>query len=161
MIRYARAADHLAIREVNLAAFGQPAEADLIERLRADGDAMFELVAEEDGEVVGHIMFSRLWADSIQLYAALAPMAVRPDRQRAGLGGKLIAMGLESAKDFGAHAVAVLGHPDYYPRFGFTTQAADKLKAPYSGHPAFMAIELEKDGLAVPILVAYPDAFSA
>lgn len=160
MIRHAAAADHAAIREINVAAFGKPDEADLIERLRADGDKVFELVAVEDGAVVGHILYSRLWADSVNLYAALAPMAVRPDRQKSGVGSRLVKASLETAREFGAHAVIVLGHPAYYPRFGFTAEAARAVKAPYSGSPAFMALEIEDGALAEPVMVAYPDAFN-
>jgi putative acetyltransferase len=160
MIRHARPADHPAIREIVTAAFGQADEADLVERLRADGDVVFELVDEEVGEIVGHVLYSRLWADSVNLYAALAPLAVRPDRQRDGVGKRLIAASIETAKDFGAHAVIVLGHPDYYPKFGFSRDAAAKVKSPYSESPAFMALELEKGALDEPLLVAYPDAFS-
>lgn len=160
MIRYARPADHAAIREIVAAAFGQADEADLVERLRADGDVMFELVEEEEnGEVVGHILYSRLWADSVNLYAALAPLAVRPDRQRSGVGKRLTAASIETAKDFGAHAVIVLGHPEYYPKFGFSRDAAAKVKSPYSDSPAFMALALEDGALDEPILVAYPNAF--
>src|SRR6478736_882464 len=103
MIRYARAADRPAIAEVGEAAFGQPDEARLVERLRASGDAMFELISEEDGQVTGHILFSRLWADSQNLYAALAPLAVRPGLQRAGVGSALTRASLEQAREFGTH----------------------------------------------------------
>lgn len=160
MIRHARPADHAAIRAVNEAAFAQPDEARLIEALRAAGDVMFELVAEADGSVVGHILFSRLWADRTELIAALAPMAVHPEHQRKGLGGRLIEMGIDTCREFGAHAVIVLGHPEYYPRFGFSAEAATKVASPYSGSPAFMALELERGALAEPMFVAYPDAFS-
>lgn len=160
MIRHARASDHAAIREINEAAFAKPDEARLIEALRDAGDVMFELVAEADGAVVGHILFSRLWADRTELIAALAPMAVRPDHQRKGLGGQLVERGIEACREFGAHAVIVLGHPDYYPRFGFSAQAASNVTSPYSGSPAFMALELERGTLTEPMFVAYPDAFS-
>lgn len=160
MIRHARPADHPAIRHVNEAAFGQPDEARLIEALREDGDVMFELVAEADGAVVGHILFSRLWADRTELIAALAPMAVHPEHQRKGLGGRLIESGIETCRDFGAHAVMVLGHPAYYPRFGFSAEAAGKVTSPYSGSPAFMALEMERGALAEPMFIAYPDAFT-
>ncbi len=160
MIRHARPADHAAIRDIVHAAFGQVDEADLVERLRAAGDVMFELVEEDDtGEIVGHILYSRLWADSVHLYAALAPLAVRPDHQRSGIGKRLTAASLETAKEFGAHAVIVLGHPEYYPKFGFSAQAAAKVKSPYSGSPAFMALALEDGALDEALLVAYPDAF--
>ncbi|KRB49380.1 GNAT family N-acetyltransferase [Phenylobacterium sp. Root700] len=161
MIRHARPADHAAIRDIVHAAFGQADEADLVERLRAAGDVMFELIEEdENGEIVGHILYSRLWADSVHLYAALAPLAVRPDRQRDGVGKRLTAASLETAKEFGARAVIVLGHPEYYPKFGFSAQAAAKVKSPYSGSPAFMALALEDGALDEALLVAYPDAFS-
>lgn len=160
MIRHARPADHPAIRQINEAAFAGPNEARLIEALREAGDVMFELVAMAEGEVVGHILFSRLWADRTELIAALAPMAVHPDHQRKGLGGRLIEMGIDTCREFGAHAVIVLGHPDYYPRFGFSAAAASKVASPYSGSPAFMALELERGALAEPMFVAYPDAFA-
>lgn len=161
MIRHAKPADHPAIRAVVEAAFETAAEADLVERLRAGGDVMFELVEEDDGEIVGHILYSRLWADSVNLYAALAPLAVRPDRQRTGVGKRLTAASIDTARDFGAHAVIVLGHPDYYPKFGFSRDAAARVKSPYSASPAFMALQLEDGALDYPVLVAYPDAFNS
>lgn len=159
MIRLARADDHPHIRAVLDAAFGRGHEGDIVEHLRQDGDVLFELIEETDGEVIGHIVFSRLWADSANLYAALAPLAVRPDLQRTGAGQRLTRAGLEMAKEFGAHAVIVLGHPAYYPRFGFSQAAAEKIASPYSGLPAFMALEVEPGALAQPITIAYPDAF--
>jgi putative acetyltransferase len=160
MIRHATSADHEAIHNVVHAAFGQADEADLVERLRSAGDVMFELVEEDGGEIVGHVLYSRLWADSVHLYAALAPLAVRPDRQRGGVGKRLTTASIETAKEFGAHAVIVLGHPEYYPKFGFSVAAAAKVKSPYSGNPAFMALALEDGALDETLLVAYPDAFA-
>jgi putative acetyltransferase len=160
MIRHVRTADHAAIRQVVAAAFEQPDEADLVERLREAGDVVFELVEETDGEIVGHILYSRLWADREHLYAALAPLAVRPDRQRDGVGKRLTKASLETAREFGAQAVIVLGHPEYYPKFGFSPEAAQKVTSPYSGSPAFMALALEPGALDEPLLVAYPDAFN-
>lgn len=160
MIRYARRTDHPAIALVNDLAFGQPDEAALIARLRADGDVLFELVSETDGQVDGHILFSRLFADRTEMFAALAPMAVHPDRQRSGLGSALVRAGLDSAREFGAHGVLVLGHRDYYPRFGFTAETAAKVSAPYAGSPAFMALALEPGAFDAPLSVGYPEAFS-
>jgi putative acetyltransferase len=159
MIRHARPADHPAIRAVLDAAFGRGHEGDIVEHLRADGDMMFELVEEEAGELTGHVAFSRLWADSPNLYAALAPLSVRPDAQLKGAGQRLTRAGLDTAREFGAHAVVVLGHPAYYPKFGFTADATAQLSCPYSGLPAFMALELEPGALGAPLTVAYPDAF--
>ena len=160
MIRHARPADPAAIAAVNDLAFGQADEARLVERLRADGDVLFELVSEEGGEITGHILFSRLWADRAEMFAALAPMAVHPDRQRSGLGSALVRAGLESAREFGAHGVLVLGHRAYYPRFGFAAETAAKVSAPYAGSPSFMAIALEDGAFDEPLSVAYPEAFS-
>lgn len=160
MIRHVSPADHAAIREVVAAAFEKTDEADLVERLREAGDVVFELVEEDGGEIVGHILYSRLWADSVHLYAALAPLSVRPDRQRDGVGQRLTRASIETAKEFGAAALIVLGHPEYYPKFGFSREAAAKVNSPYSGSPAFMALELEPGALAEPLLVAYPDAFN-
>ena len=160
MIRYARAADHAAIAEVNELAFGQADEARLVERLRAAGDVLFELVAHDAGQLTGHILFSRLWADRAELFAALAPMAVRPSLQRAGVGSALVRAGLESAREFGVHGVLVLGHPAYYPRFGFAAETAAQVSAPYARSPAVMALALEPGAFEAPLSVAYPDAFS-
>lgn len=161
MIRYARATDHEAIARITEAAFGQADEARLIERLRADGDVLFELVSERDSQIAGHILYSRLWADRAELFAALAPLAVAPAAQNSGLGSDLVRRSLECAREFGAHGVIVLGHPAYYPRFGFSREAAAKVASPYSASPAFMAIALEDGALEAPLTVAYPDAFSA
>jgi len=159
MIRHARAPDHAAIRAILDSAFGRSHEGDIVEHLRADGDVIFELVEEEAGVLTGHVVFSRLWADSQNLYAALGPLSVRPDVQGSGTGDRLTRMGLETAREFGAHAVVVLGHPSYYPRFGFTAEAARQVSCPYSGLPAFMALALEQGALDEKVVVAYPDAF--
>ena len=160
MIRYARPADRPAIAQVVEAAFGQSDEARLVERLRASGDALFELVSDDDGDVNGHILFSRLWADSQHLYAALAPLAVRPGLQRAGVGSALVRASLDSAREFGAHGVIVLGHPAYYPRFGFSADTAAQVRSVYAGGPGFMALALEPGAFDAPLSVSYPDAFS-
>lgn len=160
MIRYATPNDHAAIGQVTAAAFGRTDEARLIERLRADGDAMFELVAEEDNAIAGHILFSRLWADREELYAALAPISVAPERQGAGLGAALVRAGLERAPEFGATGVLVLGDPAYYARFGFRREAALGVNGPYSALEAFQALALSDGAFDRPLTVAYPDAFA-
>lgn len=161
MIRYARPADREAIAGLLRAAFGREAEAQMVSRLRADGDVAFELVADEDGEVVGHILFSRLWADRPDLYAGLAPLAVLPGRQKAGVGAALVRGGLDQAREFGCHGVLVLGDPAYYGRFGFSAHAAQAVRAPYSGLAAFQALALEDGAFDGVVSVGYPDAFAA
>jgi putative acetyltransferase len=155
-------ADDDAIRRLNDAAFGGPAESKLISDLRLAGLAVIELVALADGDIAGHILFSALsvQSDGRPVDAlALAPMAVRPDRQRAGVGTALVRAGLEAARNGKWHAVIVLGHPSYYPRFGFSAERARHLKAPFRGD-AFMALEFVPgalDGAAVSVV--YPPAF--
>lgn len=161
MIRYAKPGDHAAIADAVAAAFGRPDEARLVERLRADEDKLFELVSEDDGAIDGHIFFSRLWADRSELYGALAPLAVRPGRQGAGLGSNLVRAGLECAEEFGCHGLLVLGEPAYYGRFGFSADAAREVVAPFRGLAAFQALALEDGAFAAPLSVAYPDAFGA
>jgi len=160
MIRYARADDHPAIADIVTEAFGRADEARLIERLRADGDVLFELVSGSADALDGHILFSRLWADRYEMFAALAPLAVRPGSQRAGVGAALVRAGLDSAREFGAHGVLVLGDPTYYGRFGFASQAATQVRAPYAGRDSFQALALEPGAFDAPLSVAYPDAFT-
>ncbi len=160
MIRYARPTDQATIESVLVTAFGRTDEAELVARLRADEDCLFEMVAEEAGEVVGHILFSRLWADRFELYGALAPVAVRPNWHRQGVGSRLVRAGLESAREFGCFGVLVLGDPAYYGRFGFSADAARMVNAPYAGLAAFQALALEDVAFASEISVTYPDAFN-
>ncbi len=162
MIRPAAPDDHAAIRAVVTAAFtaefGKADEADLVDALRADGDALLELVAEEDGAVVGHILFSPLATDTGARFAALAPLSVMPGRQKDGLGTWLMETGHELLRASGVEAVIVLGHPDYYPRVGYSAEAAKMVKAPFAG-PHFMALALKPGALDEPVAVTYARAF--
>jgi putative acetyltransferase len=162
LVRRAAAADISAIRAINRAAFGRDDESSLVDRLRDGGAALIELVAVISDGIVGHIMFSALAVDDADgkpvPAAALAPVAVLPRHQRRGVGSALIQRGLEACRDRGVSAVIVLGHPDYYPRFGFSAAAASLLRAPFSG-PAFMALELEPGALRQARAVRYPAAF--
>ena len=163
-VRAERQADLPAIDELNRAAFGGTFEAELIARLRRDGLVAASLVAvADDGTVVGHILFSWLpmEVDGRAVRAvSLAPMAVAPEHQRRGIGSKLIAAGLDAMRDGGAEAVIVLGHPGYYPRFGFSAALAGKLASPFAG-PAFMALELTPGALSgARGSVSYPSAFN-
>jgi putative acetyltransferase len=143
-------------------AFGGTYESRLVARLRQAGFVAVALVAEEGGQLVGHIVMSRLPAqlDGRSVRAlALAPMAVRPDRQRRGAGSRLLTAALERARASDADAIFVLGHPAYYSRFGFSARLAAKIAAPFAG-PNFMALELVPGALTgVAGAVAYPAAF--
>jgi len=150
-IRPERPGDAAAVREVNRLAFGQEDEAALVDSLRNGGHAVVSLVADDGGNIVGHILFSRLIieaGDRTIEAAALAPMAVLPGRQREGIGSALVRAGLEACRKAGIAAVVVLGHPDYYPRFGFSAAAARGLDCPFPGAgDAFMALELTPGSL--------------
>ncbi len=161
MIRVALPGDHAAIDAIVRAAFGRADEAVLVDRLRVDEDVIFELVAVEDGEVVGHVLYSRLRVDLYDLYASLGPLAVDPAHQRRGMGSALVRASLEIAREFGCHGVLLLGAPAYYGRFGFSSSATAQVKGRFSGRSAFQALALEDDAFASPMTVAYPDAFAS
>lgn len=111
--------DIAAIRDVHRRAFGQEQEANIVDALRADGAALLSLVAAVDGRVVGHIMYSSASLDASMTGAALGPMAVLPEYQRRGVGSQLVEAGNRKLKDAGCPFIVVVGHPKYYPRFGF------------------------------------------
>ena len=124
-----------------------------MERLCGDGDAVLSLVAVEAGDVVGHVLFSRLRAPASAL--ALAPLAVRADRQRRGIGARLVEAGLDRAREEGWRAVVVLGDPAYYRRFGFRPEAMQGMASPYAG-PALMGLALAPGGLNGPCIEHAP-----
>jgi putative acetyltransferase len=143
-------ADREAVYRVNRLAFGQDEEAALVDALRS-GYSRVSLVAEVDGVVVGHILFSDLpiLTDSgIVSALALAPMAVLPEYQRRGIGSALIRAGLAACGEAGHRIVVVLGHADFYPRFGFSAKLAESLVSPFSGRDSWMAAELVPGALA-------------
>jgi putative acetyltransferase len=157
-------ADRAAVRAVNEAAFETPAEADLVEALRGSGVSLVSLVAEADGEIIGHILFSPVsLSDHVNLnLMGLGPMAVVPDRQRKGVGSALVRQGLMCCKDLGARAVVVVGHPEYYPRFGFAPASRYALRCEYDvPDDVFMVAELEAGALnGASGVVRYHDAFA-
>lgn len=146
------------IRMLLLAAFPGAAEADLVERLRKDGSVEIACVALEGCDVIGYVALSRMDAPFRAL--GLGPVAVRPDRQRQGVGRELIFGALDRARAEGWDAVFVLGDPAYYARFGFDVEAAKGFASPYAG-PYFMvsALKAAADPLASGP-VSYPPAFA-
>ena len=164
VLRNVETSDLQEIADVVRVAFGGDSEVTLVNRLRDDSLIMVELVAVEGETVVGHVVYSRLMAeiDGRRLNAAaLAPVAVRPDRQDQGIGSALIERGLTILQEAGTDIVFVLGHPSYYPRFGFEAELAVRFAAPFPG-PAFMALAFDPDiASGGEGSVTYPSAFDA
>src|SRR4030095_4541152 len=122
-IQEERPSDIAAIRDVNRRAFGQDQEANIVDALRSNGGSLLSLVASLNGRVVGHIMYSPITVRDVT-GAALGPMAVLPEYQRQAIGTKLVETGNEKLKAAGYPFIIVVGHPDYYPGFGFTPASA-------------------------------------
>jgi putative acetyltransferase len=144
IIRSESPGDIAGIRFVEEAAFLQSAEADLVDDLRAAGDSVFSLIAVEGETVTGHAMFSRLQAPFPAL--ALGPVAVLPDRQRMGVGSRLIREGIARSEAAGWLGIFVLGDPAFYRRFGFDVGKASGFISPYAG-PHLMALPLGRNEL--------------
>lgn len=156
IIGSATPADFPAIYEIVKTAFtvsplGHNGEADLVRSLHDDGDVVVSLIAEQNGQLVGHVLFSRMVveADGKCLRAAgLAPVSVIPDMQGRGVGSALIRAGLDQLAAEGFQISFVLGHADYYPRFGYSAALAQPYTSPFAG-AHFMAVHLDS-ALALP-----------
>lgn len=157
--------DFKSVFALNHLAFGQEGESQLIEKIRRGNTFVPELslVAVQEGKIIGHILFSKIKIIGTQIYPslALAPMSVHPDFQKKGIGSKLVTIGLQIAKNLKFEHVIVLGHKNYYPKFGFHKASKWKINCPFEvPDENFMAIELvegslkNKDGV-----VEYPTAF--
>lgn len=165
LIRTETREDYEGIDEVNRQAFEQEFEGQLVRKIR-DGQNFIEelsLVALDDTNIVGHILFSKIkiQGESEHETLALAPMAVKPAYQQKGIGKKLVRAGLKKAKDLGFGSVIVLGHSDYYPQFGFQQASQWNIKCSFDvPDEAFMAIQLipgyleDKSGTVI-----YPEEF--
>jgi putative acetyltransferase len=145
-IRPERHEDAAAVRQVNERAFGRAEEALLVGTLHAAHGVTLSLVAEDLGHIVGHILFSPVWIEShanSKEAVGLGPLAVLPERQGQGIGALLVRSGLERLRYAGVEAVIVLGHPAYYPRFGFVPAGTFGLRWEFDAPAeAFMACEL-------------------
>jgi putative acetyltransferase len=162
-VRIEQSGDADGVRETNELAFGESLEARLVDALRGC-DGYLSLVATLDNRVVGHILFTPVTIEPPvdRPIAGLAPMAVRPDHQRSGIGSQLIRAGLEECRRIGYSAVVVLGHPEYYPKFGFVPAHTFGLTCEFPSPPeAFMAVELVSGSLPRrPGLVKYRREFA-
>ena len=165
-IRKEAIVDFEAIKEVNDLAFGQNQESDLVNKLRKKAEFSDELslVAIYSDKIVGHILFfqvSIIFEKGIHSTLSLGPMSVLPEHQNKGIGGELIRAGLKRAKELGFKSVIVLGHPEYYPRFGFRKASEWNIKDPFGApEAAMMATELEKESLDFGGgIIEYPEEF--
>jgi len=164
-VRVEKAEDHALVRHLNERAFGRPNEAALVDALRAAAHPQISLVAVKDGQVAGHIFFSPVSVesgDAIFMAMSLAPMAVMPEHQRQGIGSALVQEGLRECQQVGCKAVVVLGHPEYYRRFGFIPASQKGLRCEYPvPDEVFMVVELQPDALVGQQgLVTYRPEFS-
>ena len=165
LVRAETAADYPLVADLTRSAFDNNAEVVLIERLRQTCDGYLSLVAEQRGQLVGHIMFSpvTLGKHSKIKLMALAPMAVSDVLHHQGIGSALVRSGLELCRKHGISAVVVLGHPGYYPRFGFTPARGFNISSPWQvPDNTFMLLELMPGALkGLSGQVQYHSAFQA
>lgn len=151
LIRAERTEDAAAVCAVNKAAFPTPAEAALVDQLRAAGMARLSLVAQDAGKVVGHILYSpvQVHGDITWPAVAIGPMAVLPSHQRRGIGSMLVRAGQMAAAELGEGVVFVLGHPEFYPRFGFKPTKPAGITCEFEvPEPVFMVAELREGALS-------------
>ena len=154
-IREERPVDIENVRKLNekafTQAFGQAPEADLVDRLRENCSNILSLVAVQNDQVIGHIYFSpvNISGDKIIEGIGLGPMAVLPEFQRRGIGSQLVQAGIEILKRRGYTFIIVLGHPEYYPRFGFKRASHSGIRSQWEGVPdeAFMILILNEEAM--------------
>jgi putative acetyltransferase len=152
-IRSEKSTDIEAVRRVNNEAFGRKVEAEMIDKLRRRGVMPISLVAEQNGEVVGHIQFNpvevKSGSSSFSIMT-LGSMAVITALQKKGIGSELVNAGLDECRRIGHHVVVVLGHPTYYPRFGFVPARGKGIECEFVEAPddAWMIVELKPGALA-------------
>jgi putative acetyltransferase len=157
IIREATPADREAILDLNRRAFGRPDEADIVAKLDRAGDILLELVSVDEDQIVGHILFYPLGVHGKLGAAGLGPMSVDPWMQREGIGSLLVRAGLHRMNEAGVPLVFVLGHENYYPRFGFSVEATKDFETPLKG-PHFFAIRF-RFGPPMSGKLVFPEAF--
>jgi putative acetyltransferase len=150
-VRPEQPGDEAGIRQVNDQAFGQRDESQIVDAVRAAGGFLISLVAAEGATIVGHILFTPVYIEPRRRHPralGLGPMAVSPHFQRQGVGSRLVECGLEECRRLGYHAVVVVGHPEFYPRFGFRPGRVFGLRSEFDvPDEVFMVAELTPGAL--------------
>ena len=160
-IREERSDDVVAVREVNRRAFGQDQESNIVDALRTNGGALLSLVATVNGQVAGHIMYSPLTVAENVHGVALGPMAVVPEYQRQEIGTKLIEAGNRKMKEAGYPFIVVVGHAEYYPRFGFRPASEYGIKCEWDvPDKVFMLLVVNEAKMQASGLAKYRHEFS-
>ena len=151
-----------AIRDLNRRAFGQDQEGNIVDALRANGGALLSLVATLNGQIAGHIIYSPISIGRVT-GAALGPMAVLPEHQREGIGSRLVEAGNRRLQDAGCSFIVVVGHPEFYPRFGFRPARARGITCEWElPDEVFMVLVLDEERMqGVSGLAKYRDEFSS
>lgn len=140
-IRHETPQDYEAIKRVNDLAFEETAPSHIISELRKSGEALWSKVLIKEGDIIGHLMFYKVLLEGRFIAAGLGPLSILPKFQRQGYGGQLIRDGLAEADPAQHQIIFLLGHPDYYPKFGFSSELGAQYISPWP-RPAFMALKL-------------------
>jgi putative acetyltransferase len=162
-VREEHPSDIATIRDLNRRAFGQDQEGNIVDALRSNGAALLSLVATLNGRVVGHILYSPLSVGGEVTGAALGPMAVLPEHQRQGIGSELVKAGNRKLEDSGCPFIVVVGHPQFYPRFGFRPASTQGIRCEWEvPDDVFMLLVLDKAKMqGVSGLAKYRHEFSS
>jgi putative acetyltransferase len=151
--------DRQAVLDLNERAFKQKDESRIVAQLEKDQEIWLELVAESQGKIIGHIVFFPIGVLGKLGAMGLGPMSVDPKFQKQGVGTALLNFGLNEAKNAAVPIVFVLGHKEYYPKFGFSVDATNDFESEYKG-PHFMAVRY-RFGPPMSGKLIYPAAFGA
>lgn len=158
-VRETTDADMPAVRELTTRAFGRPDEAKIIDQLMKDGDVLTQIVGLMDDQIVAHVLFYPVGVFGKLSAVGIGPMSVDPWVQREGIGKAILGAGLNRLREVGVSVVFVVGHPEYYPKFGFAAETTEPFESPYKG-PHFMAVRL-RYGPPMSGRLIFPAAFGA
>ena len=149
--------DYAAIDRINDLAFKETAQSQIIRELRKTTDALWSQVLLKNGDIIGHLMFYKVWLNGDLITAGLGPLSILPQYQRQGYGGDLIHSGLKKCDPMQHQIIFLLGHTEYYPRFGFSSELGAQYKSPWP-RPAFMGLSLNPNA-PISGTLTFPQAY--